>query len=105
MSLAGLFSVVIPGPCGWVVCRPFACYIFESWEPSFVEFQTFLFFAEVLLILVDFNGFLVQSDVVIACCPVFQYFEIEFHIQLVLGHVQLLQIFLVVLVCSVSHVL
>ena len=51
--------------------------------------------------LVDFNGFPVQSDVMIA----FQYFEIEFHVQLVLGHVQLLQIFLVVLVCSVSHVL
>ena len=31
----------------------FARCIFESWEPSFVEFQTFLFFVEVLLVLVD----------------------------------------------------
>ena len=50
-----------------------------------VEFQTFLFFVEVLLVLVDFNGFPVQSDVMIAV--VARYFEIEFHVQFVLtGH-------------------
>ena len=41
---------------------------------SFVEFQTFVFFVEVLLVLVDFNGFPVQSDVMIA--GVVQYFSI-----------------------------
>ena len=57
------------------VCDLFACCIFESWEPSFVEFQTFLFFVEVLLVLVNFNGFPVQSDVMIA--DVVQYFSME----------------------------
>ena len=33
------------------------------------------------------------------------YFETEIHVQLVSGHVQLVPVFLVVLVCSVSHVL
>ena len=74
MSLAGLLCVVIPSLwLGGVHC-PFAHCIFESWEPSFVEFQTFLFFVDILLVLVDFNGFPVQSDVMIA--GVVQYFGI-----------------------------
>ena len=67
--------MVIPGPCGWVeFIDLFAHCIFESWEASFVEFQSFLFFVEVLLVLVDFNGFPVQSDIMIA--GVVQYFGI-----------------------------
>ena len=58
----------------WLGRVCFALYSFESWEPGFVELDTFLFFAEVLLVLVDFNGFPVQSDVVIA--GVVQYFSI-----------------------------
>ena len=75
MSLAGLLCVVIPGSCGWVeVVDLFARCIFQSWKPSFVELQTFLFFVEVLLVIVDFNSFPVQSDVMIA--GVVQYFSI-----------------------------
>ena len=48
--------------------------MFDSWEPNFVELHTFLFFVETVLVLVDFNGFLVQSDVMIA--GVVQYFSI-----------------------------
>ena len=61
-----------PSPCGWI--KFVACCVFESWEPSFVEFQTFLFFVEVLLVLVDFNRFPVKSAVMIA--GVVQYFSI-----------------------------
>ena len=100
MSLAGLLCVVISGPCGWV---------------EFVDLLHAVFFragSQVLLsfklpsFLLKFNGFPVHSNVNDCwCCPAFQYFEIEFHVQLVLGHVQLRLIFPVVLLCSVSHVL
>ena len=48
MSLAGLLCAVITGPCGWVE------------------------FVEALLVFVDFSGFPVQSNIMIA--GVVQYF-------------------------------
>ena len=57
MSLAGLLCAVITGPCGWVeIVDLFAGCIFQCSEPGFVEFQTFLFFVEGVLVFVDFNA-------------------------------------------------
>ena len=74
MLLAGLLSVVITGPCGWVEFVDFLQDVFFSaGNQALLSFKPF-FFVEALLVFVDFNGFPVQSNIMIV--GVVQYFSI-----------------------------